>query len=103
MVVMSLGVCSCESGKDGSPCKHQYLLWATNLENCLNFVPVQSPELQQSLALMALGETLPIFQYMNLRDGNSAILSSNLDVEAQATEKDGSRVGIPDSFQEQVY
>lgn len=65
----------------------------------MNFVPVQSPELQQNVALVALGETLPIFKYTTLRDGNFAVLSSNSDGEAQATEKDGSRVSI----QEQVY
>ena len=45
-------------------------------------------------------KTAYFFKYTTLQDGNSAVLSCNLDVEAQATEKDGSRVGISDSFQE---
>ena len=100
---MSLGVCSCEFGKDGSPCKHQYLLWATKLANCLNFVPVSSPELRQNLALVALGETLPILKYTALRDGSSAVSSNNIEVQVGPTEKVGTGLGTSDSIQEQVY
>ena len=28
---MSLGVWSCQTGKDGTPCKHQYVLWMANV------------------------------------------------------------------------
>jgi hypothetical protein len=64
---MLLGVCSCENGKDGSPCKHQYLLWVSGKANGINFVPVTSPELQQKLAWVALGASLPIKHYTTLR------------------------------------
>lgn len=67
MVDMSLGVCTCETGRDRSPCKHQYLLWVAKLANCLNFVPVSCPELRQQFALVALGRALPTSKYTCLR------------------------------------
>jgi hypothetical protein len=57
---MSLGVCSCPQGKDGAPCKHQYLIWAANLAICTNFVPISNPDERQKLAEIALGKTLPL-------------------------------------------
>ena len=68
MVDMTMGICSCETGKDDSPSKHQYLIWVAKLANCLNFVPNCCPELWQTLALVALDETLPVSKYTLLRD-----------------------------------
>jgi hypothetical protein len=64
---MSLGVCSCPQGKDGAPCKHQYLIWAANLAICTNFVPISNPDERQKLAEIALGKTLPLSYYTSLR------------------------------------
>ena len=82
MVDMSIGTCSCERGKDGSPCKHQYLIWVAKLANCLNFVPIGCPELRQSLALVALGRTLPVNKYTLLRDVDPSDLLPEYGVEA---------------------
>ena len=65
---MTIGSCSCEVGKDGSPCKHQYMLWAAKRAKCLNFVPVNSPEDRQKLAKIVIGEALPLSYYTSLRD-----------------------------------
>ena len=65
---MTVGMCSCEVGKDGSPCKHQYVLWSANLAHCLNFVPISQPEERQKWAWIAIGESLPLSRYKNLRD-----------------------------------
>ena len=51
---MSLGVCSCQTGKDGTPCKHQYVLWMANVAHCINFIPVTNPDSRQKLAWIAL-------------------------------------------------
>ncbi|XP_028513981.1 uncharacterized protein LOC114574759 [Exaiptasia diaphana] len=65
---MSIGFCSCESGKDGSPCKHQYVLWSANIAHCLNFVPVDQPDIRKKLAWIAIGNSLDISYYKNLRN-----------------------------------
>ena len=41
-VNITFGICSCMVGKDSSPCKHQYVLWVTNVGHCINFIPVFS-------------------------------------------------------------
>ena len=64
---MAIGVCSCVTGRDGSPCKHQYLLWVPNIAHCVNFVPVSNPQSRQKLAWIAMGQALPIAYYTNLR------------------------------------
>lgn len=64
---MSLGVCSCHRGKDGAPCKHQYLIWAANIATCINFVPISNPDERRKLAAIALGNTLPLSYYTSLR------------------------------------
>ena len=63
---MAIGVCSCVIGRDGSPCKHQYLLWVSNIAHCVNFVPVSNPQSRQKLAWIAMGQALPIAYYTNL-------------------------------------
>lgn len=64
---MTIGTCSCENGKDGSPCKHQYVLWSANLASCINFVSVSQPALRQKLAWIAIERSLPLSFYNNLR------------------------------------
>lgn len=66
-VDMTIGTCSCEIGKDGSPCKHQYVLRSANLANCINFVPVFQPAMRQKLAWIAIERSLPLSFYNNLR------------------------------------
>ena len=66
-VDMTTGTCSCENGKDGSPCKHQYVLWSANLASCINFVPVSQPAMRQKLAWIATERSLPLSFYNNLR------------------------------------
>ena len=73
-VDMTIGLCSCEVGKDGSPCKHQFMLWAAKKAKCLNFVPVNCPEDRQKLAKIAIGEALPLSYYTSLRGPNSTDL-----------------------------
>ena len=58
---MTIGSSSCEIGKDGSPCKHQYMLWTAKRAKCFNFVPIDSPEDRKKLAKIAIGEALPEF------------------------------------------
>ena len=68
---MSLEVCSCYRGKDGAPCKHQYLIWAANIASCVNFVPISDADERQKLAAIALGCSLPLSYYTSLRGKRS--------------------------------
>ena len=70
-VDMTLGICSCTVGKDGSPCKHQYVLWVANLADCINFIPVSNPHERQKLAWLAIGKTLPVACYKPLRSSDA--------------------------------
>lgn len=70
-VDMTLGMCSCEVGKDGSLCKHQCILWSANIGHCINFVPVTQPDVRQKLAWIAIGESLPLSHYNTLRPQDS--------------------------------
>lgn len=66
-VDMTLRICSCTVGKDGSPCKHQYVLWVANVVHCINFIPVTNSHERQKLAWIAIGKTLPVACYQSLR------------------------------------
>ena len=59
--------CAAVRGKDGAPCKHQYLIWAANIATCINFVPISNPDERQKIAAIALGNTLPLSYYTSLR------------------------------------
>ena len=65
-VDMTIGTCSCENGKDGSSCRHQYVTWSANLASCINFVPVSQPAMRQKLAWIAI-ERSPLSFYNDLR------------------------------------
>ncbi|XP_078702577.1 uncharacterized protein LOC144928219 [Branchiostoma floridae x Branchiostoma belcheri] len=69
-VDMTVGVCSCAVGQDGSPCRHQYVLWAAGKAHCVNFVSVTNSEERQKLARVAIGEALPLHFYNSLRTVN---------------------------------
>ena len=81
IVDMSIGVCSCRRGKVGAPCKHQYLIWATNLANCMNFVPISNPDERRKLAEIALGRILPLSYYASLREVSNAATDAHESVE----------------------
>ena len=68
LVDMTAGVCSCKTGSDGSPCKHQYILWANGRSNCGNFLPIFNKEERQKYANIALGECMPLEFYEGLHD-----------------------------------
>ena len=65
---MDLGICDCEVGSDGSPCKHQYLLWTTHKSGNSNFLPYLSAEERKMYSYLAIGETLPDVYYEGLHD-----------------------------------
>lgn len=68
---MTVGMCSYDVGKDESPCKHQYVLWCSNIAHRINFVPVAQPDVRQELAWIAIGESLPLSLYQPLHDQGS--------------------------------
>ena len=49
LVDMNTGFCQCKIGLNGSPCKHQYLLWINKVSTSINFLPMFSKEQRQLL------------------------------------------------------
>ena len=68
LVDMNTGICQCKIGMNGSPCKHQYILWAHKLADAINFLPVFSKEQRQLYAQIAIGMSLPLEYYEGLHD-----------------------------------
>ena len=56
-VNMELGVCDCEIGIDGSPCKHQYVTLMLHQNNA-NFIPYLSAEDRKTCSYIAVGSVL---------------------------------------------
>ena len=63
---MTVGTCECPIGLDGSPCAHQYFLWADNISDSLNFAPVFNEKNRQHFAKIALGSSFPLSFYEGL-------------------------------------
>jgi hypothetical protein len=56
LVDMNTGFCQCKIGLNGSPCKHQYLLWINKVSTSINFLPMFSKEQRQMYAQIAIGK-----------------------------------------------
>ena len=65
-VDINTGICQCKISMNGSPCKHQYILWAHKLANAVNFLPVFSKEQRQLYAQIAIGMSLSLEYYEGL-------------------------------------
>ena len=68
VVDMNSGFCECQTGVNGSPCKHQYILWCKKVAPCLNFLPIFSQEQRQRYAEIAIGSSMPLHYYEGLHD-----------------------------------
>nr|XP_047142843.1 uncharacterized protein LOC124817091 [Hydra vulgaris] len=66
-VDMSIGICDCSVGCDGSPCKHQYIVWKKHLYST-NFLPYLSCKERQLCSYNAIGAILPDSLYEGLHD-----------------------------------
>ncbi len=55
LVDMSLGTCSCQQGRDGSPCSHQAAVVFHFRHKSLNFIPTMYAPSRKQLAYLALG------------------------------------------------
>ena len=55
-VDMNIGQCSCEQGKDGSPCSHQAAIVLHFGSPSVNCIPVMDPKGKQTLVYIAHGE-----------------------------------------------
>ena len=58
-----LGVCECPQGRDGSVCKHQYILWSFRLSKQSNFLPYLDASERQRYSKIATGGCLPLSAY----------------------------------------
>ena len=67
-VDMNVGVCECHQGQNGSVCKHQYILWAWNIENTNRFLPFLDATERQKYAEIAIGCTMPNSFYEGIHD-----------------------------------
>ena len=60
VVDMNLARCKCPKGSDGSPCKHQCLLWLKQLSTVSNlFLPIFDAKERQEFAKLAVGVSRP--------------------------------------------
>ena len=67
-VDMEIGVCSCNAGRDGSPCSHQAVVVRHYKIFSINCIPVTS-EARQLLAKVAVGNSsLPPEFYSSLHE-----------------------------------
>ena len=64
---MNSHMCDCSAGKDGSPCKHQYVLWKSG-HSSSNFLPYMSAADRKEYSYIAIGEVLPDSYYERLHD-----------------------------------
>ena len=55
LVDMSVGVCSCTAGQDGSPCSHQAAVVRHYGVPSINCIPTLSPQIRQEIATITLG------------------------------------------------
>lgn len=55
LVDMSLGTCSCQNGRDGSPCSHQAAIILHFHHQSLNFIPTMHAPSRKQLAYLSLG------------------------------------------------
>ena len=68
VVDMNLGICECEVGKTGGPCKHQFILWTNQKATSTNFIPIFSAEQRKNMAEIAIGKSLSNEFYAGLHD-----------------------------------
>ena len=68
LVDMNSGLCQCYQGINGSPCKHQYILWASRIADSLNFIPRFSPEQKKMFSELAIGCSMEIYKYEGIHD-----------------------------------
>ena len=74
---MSIGICDCKSGCDGSPCAHQYFLWAKNISSGINFAPVFNKEDRQHFVKKAFGRALPLTFYEVLHNAPQPVANDD--------------------------
>ena len=67
-VDMTIGICDFPVGKDGSPCKHQYVLWVTKTTNSPNFLPIFDTAEKKKFSFIAIGKTCDASMYEGLHD-----------------------------------
>ena len=58
IIDMEIGTCSCEKGKNGSPCSHQAAIVYHCHTQSLNFIPTIHPAQRQEIAYLAMGESV---------------------------------------------
>ena len=68
LVDMNSGLCQCIGGVNGSPCKHQHIMWVNKLSESLNFIPRFSSEQKQTFSYIALACSLNLEMYEGIHD-----------------------------------
>ena len=67
-VDMNVGICECENGRNGSVCKHQFLLWSQKGISGRNFIPYLNPSERKEIAFLAIGTALNDEYYEGIHD-----------------------------------
>ena len=63
LVDMNSNVCECQVGRNGSVCKHQYILWSLKLSKSSNFIPFLDASERQRYSTIANGSCLALSSY----------------------------------------
>ena len=63
LVDMNCHICECPIGRDGSVCKHQYMLWSLAIASSTNFIPYLDAAQRQQFARIADGASFPLPMY----------------------------------------
>ena len=77
---MNSGFCECAIGQDGSPCKHQALLWSNGCISNINFMPIFHKEIRQKFSYIAVGNSLSLEFYEGLHEDLIEAPTSAVDV-----------------------
>ena len=77
IINMGDGFCSCMAGRNGAPCKHQYLVWANKRYQSQNFLPYFSKEERQKFAQIACGTSLPLEYYEGIHEATPSYVIDN--------------------------
>ena len=67
-VDMNIGMCECLEGRNGSVCKHQYVLWSFNITKTANFLPFLNATERQNYAKIAIGSSMTLQLYEGIHD-----------------------------------
>ena len=72
-VDMDMLTCTCGVGRNGAPCKHQYIIWLHLQKQGSAFLPYLSATERREYSFLAIGDYLPDNYYESLHEISSSL------------------------------